>query len=62
MPEVRVFVPDVVTRVLDEQARTLLLGRRQYVRALLAAIANQAAERTVAPDTLDQEASADVPR
>ena len=42
MPTITVEVTGEVADELTRQARTLLLGRRQYVRAVLAAVAEQA--------------------
>ena len=39
MPTIAVSVPDGVGDALSRQARVLLLGRRQYIRSLLAAVA-----------------------
>ena len=42
MPTITVEVPADVAEALSRQARALLLGRRAYVRAVLAAVAEQA--------------------
>jgi hypothetical protein len=42
MASITVQVPDLVADALTRQARALLLGRRAYVRAVLAAVASQA--------------------
>ena len=42
MPRLQVYVPEDVAHVLSDQARSLLLGRQQYIRAILAAVAEQA--------------------
>ena len=42
MPRLQIYVPEHVAHVLDEQARVLLLGRQQYIRAILCAVAQQA--------------------
>ena len=39
MPTIAISVPDEVGEALSRQARALLLGRRQYIRSLLAAVA-----------------------
>ena len=41
MPRLQDYVPDDVAQVLAGQARSLLLGRQQYIRAILAAVAEQ---------------------
>lgn len=41
MPKLQVYVPDDVAQVLARQSRSLLLGRQQYIRAILAAVAEQ---------------------
>jgi hypothetical protein len=41
MPTIAVQVPAPVADALSRQARSMLLGRRDYVRALLAAVASQ---------------------
>ena len=42
MPTITVEVPAEVADALSHQARALLLGRRAYIRAVLAAVAEQA--------------------
>ena len=42
MPTITVEVPADVADALSYQARALLLGRRAYIRAVLAAVAEQA--------------------
>ena len=39
MPVLAAEVPRPVAEAIDRQARSLLLGRRTYVRAILAAVA-----------------------
>ncbi len=39
MPEIRLYLPESLANTLDRQARTLLLSRRSFIRAVLAAIA-----------------------
>ena len=41
MPTISVEVSDEVAEALTFQARALLLGRRHYIRAVLAAVAEQ---------------------
>ena len=58
MPKLQVTVPEEVARVLSGQAHSLLLGRQQYIRAILCAVAQQAeAERDQQPtiQPADQE-------
>ena len=45
MPTLTVEVSSEVAEALTRQARALLLGRRAYVRAVLAAVAQQAERR-----------------
>ncbi len=45
MPRLQVHVPEDVAKLLARQAHSLLLGRGQYIRAILAAVAAEA-ERT----------------
>jgi hypothetical protein len=42
MPSITLEIPADVVRALDRQARALLLSRRTYVRAVIAAVAAQA--------------------
>lgn len=42
MPRLTIEVSDDVSHALTQQARRLLLGRRQYVRAVIAAVAAEA--------------------
>jgi hypothetical protein len=42
VPTITIDVPDEVAEALSFQAQALLLGRRHYVRAVLAAVAEQA--------------------
>lgn len=41
MPEIRLWLPSEITVALDRQARGLLLSRRDYARAVLAAVARE---------------------
>jgi hypothetical protein len=56
VPIVTIEITDNVARVLDRQARALLLGRREYIRALLASVAAQA-ERELATSKADAPAA-----
>jgi predicted transcriptional regulator len=54
MPSVTVEIPAEVVRALDRQARALLLSRRTYLRAVIAAVAAQAERESSSqppPDT-----------
>lgn len=42
MPNINVDVPERIADALDRQARSLLLRRRSFVRAILAAVAAEA--------------------
>ena len=46
MPRLQVYVPEEVAHILASQARSLLLGRQQYIRAILAAVAARAEPAT----------------
>jgi hypothetical protein len=57
MPTLNIEVTDEVANALAFQARALLLGRRMYIRAVLAAVAAQANRRGhIEPDGVTQEA------
>ena len=56
MPQITVYVPEQVDKVIKEQARALSLGRGQYVRALLSAVAAD----TDLPSMADAREPADV--
>ena len=47
MVTISVEIPDGVADALASQARALLLGRRAYVRAVLAAVAEQSQRDTL---------------
>jgi hypothetical protein len=47
-------VPSEVAREIDRQARALFLGRRQYVRALLGAVAAEALRQEVGDGMLPE--------
>ena len=56
MPQITIQISDEVADELTRQARSLLLGRRQYVRAVLAAIAEQAKRGHPTHDTVGHDA------
>jgi hypothetical protein len=56
MPELRLWMPSELTVHLDRAARALLLSRREYARAILAAVARElAAEEAAAPSVPPDE-------
>jgi predicted transcriptional regulator len=61
MPSITLEIPSDVARALDRQARALLLSRRTYVRAVLAAVAAQA-ERALPPRQWEAPVDPNVPR
>ena len=62
MPTLHIYVPDDVGRVLAKQARSLLLGRAQFARAILCAATEQIARQEAGnaePDPADATANVD---